>query len=158
MSLDSGPPACSLDPKEQPLPTLPSHLLCLHRALTSNLGGSDPHSVHTTSQPVPDSLGESEGRGVRAGLRPLADRVSSFQEREGGGRAVRSIKGRDVEKQPGTRGLGAPQHRRSQSWAGKCSFFHSMITEHLCARHSAVRRDRAVNQADLAPALSELTG
>lgn len=64
--LESGPPMCILDSKEQPPPTLLSHLFCLPKPRTSNLRGSDPHSVDAASQSVPDSLEESEEDGSQS--------------------------------------------------------------------------------------------
>lgn len=55
-----------------------SHLLGLSKPLTSNLGGSDPHSIDTASHSVPNSLGKVRRRGVRIGIRPRARRVCSF--------------------------------------------------------------------------------
>ena len=61
LRLESGPPTCSLDSKEQP-PQLCYHI-CLPKPLTSNLRGSDPHSVDTASHSVPNSLEESGEEG-----------------------------------------------------------------------------------------------
>lgn len=80
-----------------------------------------------------------------------------FQRGKGVGVLSGVFRGGDVEKEPRIRGLGSTptQVFWKLGWEAIIHLsIHSMITEHLCPRHHAVCKHKAVNKVDLVPALS----